>query len=398
MARAAAGGRDADGTADDPSAPAALVVESLAFARAGHAVLEGVSFALPARRVLAVVGPSGAGKSTLLSLIAGFERAAAGRIAIDGREVTALAPADRGVGLAFDDAALHETLDVRENLESAAAALGEARGVRRARVEALAAELGIDALLARRPAALSAGERRRVAVARVVARRPRVALLDEPFANLDRANRGEVRRLVRALRDEVGAATVVVTHDPTDALAIADDLLVLVDGRVRAHGPARRVWSRPADAEVAQLVDDLGMTLVPVAAARNAAGRAAVVVHPALERRLAACLAERPAPSATDTDTDRGTFGVRPAHWRPATRADASPTALPGLTVEAEIEAHEPAGTETDLVGRCAGQPFRARLDAAAAQELPKRGLVTLRAHEEDVHLFVDGVRCGADD
>lgn len=387
MARAAAGGRDADGAAVDPAAPGALVVDALAFARAGHAVLEGVSFALPAGRVLAVVGPSGAGKSTLLSLIAGFGRATAGRISIDGREVTGLAPADRGVGLAFDDAALHETLDVRENLESAAAALGEPRGVRRARVERLAEELGIGALLARRPGALSAGERRRVAVARVLARRPRVALLDEPFANLDRANRGEVRRLVRALRDEVGAATVVVTHDPTDALAIADDLLVLVDGRVRAYGPAPLVWSRPADAEVAQLVDDLGMTLVPLAASRSAGGRAAVVVHPALGRRLAAFLAEHP------TATDRATFGVRPVHWRPAARADAPSPAAAGLTIEVEIEAHEPAGTATDLVGRCAGHPFRARLDAGAAQELPKRGPATLHAHEEDVHLFVDDGR-----
>ncbi|MFM1823038.1 MAG: hypothetical protein RI967_1304 [Planctomycetota bacterium] len=359
---------------------AALSVESLTFARDGSRVLHAVSLALEAGRVLAVLGPSGAGKSTLLSLIAGFERPESGRILLDGRDAAPLAPAERGVAIAFDDGALHETLDVTENLVSAAAALGEPRRERLARVRALAGALGIEHLLARRPASLSAGERRRVAIARVFARRPKVALLDEPFANLDRANRLEVRRLVRALRDTTGAATVVVTHDPTDALAIADDLLVLVDGRVRAHGPALEVWSRPPDPEVAQLVDDLGMTIIDPAASRDGREeptRASIRLAPPLRRRIT--------PDSGATAAHGTVLGVRPAHWR--TTAQLAGRA-PALSIEVEIEGLEPGGLATDLVGTVEGSPVRARLDARAAQELPKSGRVTLHAHEEDIHLF----------
>ncbi len=350
---------------------AALSVETLSVSREGRRVLDHVSFALEAGRVLGILGPSGAGKSTLLSLIAGFEPADAGRVLLDGRDAATLSPVARGVGVAFDDASLHETLDVLENLESAAAPMGEPRRERRARVEALAEGLGLAALLARRPPTLSAGERRRVAVARVLARRPRVALLDEPFANLDRANRLEVRRLVRALRDDARAATVVVTHDPTDALAIADDLLVLVDGRVRAHGPAQAVWSRPPDLEVAQLVDDLGMTAVPLEAA-------------ALSDHFASTVAARLGAAGVDSGVDVR-LGVRPARWHPAATGGA---VVDAVRIEAVLDAHEPAGLATDLVGRCGDAPFRARLDARVAQELPTKGRVALAAHEEDVHLF----------
>jgi ABC-type sugar transport system ATPase subunit len=272
-----------------------LRVESVGFAHGARTVLDGVSFGLARGRLLAVLGPSGAGKSTLLSVLAGFDAVRAGSIAFDGADWAALDPVARGVGVSFDDAALYEHLTVAENLDLAARPLGEGAAARRTRVEEMARALGVEPLLARRPSTLSAGERRRVSLGRAFVRRPRVALLDEPFANLDRTNRFAVRALIRELGRTTGATTIVVTHDPTDALAVADDLLVLIAGRVRAHGPAAAVAARPADLEVAQLVDDLGMQSIRL---ERGAPPAGCTLSAACAASIAARLAARGAGEA----------------------------------------------------------------------------------------------------
>ena len=218
-----------------------LSIEGVSFERRGTRgalrVLDSVSFALEPTRLLAIVGPSGAGKSTLLSLIAGFESPAAGAIRCNGDEWTTRAPSERSIGMSFDDAALHEHLTVAENLDSAAMPRNEPRERRASRVNALADSLGLAALVSRKPATLSAGERRRVAIGRAFIRSPELVLLDEPFANLDRANRFVVRQLVRELQRSTGAMAIVVTHDPPDALAIALGAGATSDARRAAQVP-----------------------------------------------------------------------------------------------------------------------------------------------------------------
>jgi ABC-type sugar transport system ATPase subunit len=354
--------------ADAPSG-GGLRVEGVTFARGGRTALDRVSFGVARGRVLAVLGPSGAGKSTLLSLLAGFERPGAGSIAFDGADWRGLDPVAREVGVSFDDAALHEHLSVAENLDLAARPLGEGAAARRMRVEEAARALGVGALLARRPATLSAGERRRVSLGRAFVRRPRLALLDEPFANLDRANRFAVRGLIRALQRASGATTIVVTHDPTDALAIADDLLVLIGGRVRAYGPALEVATRPPDLEVAQLVDDLGMESIELADGRAPAG---CVLSPALAASIAA--------------GGPGEARIGVSAWRLALLRDGETAAL---VVDATIEAKEPAGAFTDIVAvREDGARMRARVAAEAALGSQIGSRVRLGARSEDLHLF----------
>jgi len=357
----------------DAATGSGLRVDGVSFARGARSVLDRVSFGVERGRVVAVLGPSGAGKSTLLSLIAGFDRPSAGAIGFDGRDWRALDPVARGVGVSFDDAALHEHLSVAENLDLAARPLEVDAATRRARVEEMARALGIGALLARRPSSLSAGERRRVSLGRAFVRRPTLALLDEPFANLDRANRLAVRGLIRALQRSSGAATVVVTHDPTDALAIADDLLVLVGGRVRAHGPALEVASRPIDLEVAQLVDDLGMESIALADGRAPAG---CELSAAFAASVASRLAARGLREAR--------IGVSP--WR-LSRADGFDAAA--MRIDGTIDAREPAGAFIDLVVRLDdGAGVRARVPASDAQDLPSGARVRLAARHEDLHLF----------
>jgi ABC-type sugar transport system ATPase subunit len=362
----------ADAGADAANA-SGLRVDGVLFARGARTVLDRVSFGVARGRVVAVLGPSGAGKSTLLSLIAGFERPNAGTIAFDGADWRALDPVARCVGVSFDDAALHEHLSVAENLDLAARPLGDDAATRRARVAEMARALGVEALLSRRPSSLSAGERRRVSLGRAFVRRPQLALLDEPFANLDRANRFAVRGLIRALQRSTGSTTIVVTHDPTDALAIADDLLVLVGGRVRANGPAVAVAARPADLEVAQLVDDLGMESIALADGRAPAG---CELSAAFAASVASRLAARGLREAR--------LGVSP--WRLALAPSVESAAL---LVEATVEAKEPAGAFTDLVARLGdGTSVRARLRTEEAQDLPPGERVRLAARSEDLHLF----------
>lgn len=372
--------RPAAGSGDHAGRAGGLELEGLSYARGargsrGRAVLEDVSFSLARGRILAVVGPSGAGKSTLLSLIAGFQPATRGTIRLDGVTLDRQAPSERGVGMAFDDAALHEHLSVRGNLEAAASSLGEDARTRRARIESLAAALGIDTLLDRSPGAISAGERRRVALGRAFARKPSLALLDEPFANLDRPNRRAMRTLVRAMHDASGAATIVVSHDATDALAIADDLIVLIDGRVRACGTVRSIMDAPPDLEVAQLLDEDGMEWLELAPGSSA---------PRLPQALAARLRDL-AEKRHDAEIR---IGIRPTALRASsiTRTGADDD----LTLDGVVDGHEAAGCDCDLLVRIAcGRIIRARVTVRAAQELPKHSAVRLSAAIGDVHLFV---------
>ncbi|MFM7051396.1 MAG: ABC transporter ATP-binding protein [Planctomycetota bacterium] len=350
-----------------------LCVESVSLSRGGRRILDSVGFGLGRGRLLAVVGPSGAGKSSLLAALAGFDPPDEGSVSFDGQDLAALDPSLRGIGMSFDDAALHEHLTVFENLESAVLARGEAADRRASRVKSIAESLGIEPLLRRRPSMLSAGERRRVAVGRVFIRAPRLALLDEPFANLDRTNRLVIRRLVRDLQRSSGTTTIVVTHDPTDAMAIADDMLVLVDGRVRAHGTAAAVFARPSDLETAQLVDDLGMHVVEH---RPGAQEPGLLVAPAFDEHLA----ELQAAAGT-----QGTvlLGVRP--WQVRSGAPRAPS----VAIEARVLAVEPAGLFADAIAvRHDGRTLRARVSARAAQELPIGEVARFHVHEVDIHLF----------
>jgi len=360
-------------------AESGLSLDGVTFSRGGRPIVRDVTFTLAPGRILAILGPSGAGKSTLLALIAGFETPDSGLIACRGRNLVRQATADRSIGVSFDDAALHEHLNVEQNLDSAAVPRAEPRERRAARVRSIAESLGLSALLDRKPATLSAGERRRVSVGRAFIRSPEIALLDEPFANLDRGNRFTIRQMVRELQRSTGAMTIVVTHDPSDALAIADDLLVLIDGTVRAKGVAQEIATEPPDLEVAQLVDELGMHAIEVDARGNAPG----CVLP--ESVWLACpISDSSAGSTPPSSSTRPTLlGIRPWHVRlGAAPADA-------LRITARVIAKEPAGVFSDVIAvRADGRTLRARLSAPVAQDLPIGATAEFHVHREDVHLF----------
>ncbi len=220
-------------------------------------------------RILVVLGPSGAGKTLLIETIAGFRAAQRGRIVLAGQDVTRLAPEERRVGLMFQDYALFPHLSVLENVRFGLRARGQRDP---APAHAILERLGVAHLAERRPRTLSGGERQRVALARALVVEPRLMMLDEPLSALDAPTREEVRQVVRRVLREAGGPAIYVTHDQSEAMGLADDIAVLMDGRVRQVGPTAAVFSRPADAAVARF---LGLQVL---AAATVAGPGAVVV------------------------------------------------------------------------------------------------------------------------
>ena len=212
--------------------------------------------------LLAVLGPSGSGKSTLLRIVAGLEDADAGRVRVAGRDVTALAPAARGVAMVFQSFALFPHLTVAENVGFGMAARRTPPAEVRARVGEVARRLGLDGLLARRPSQLSGGERQRVALARALAGRPNVLLLDEPLSNLDAQLRADARAELRRLHAETGATMVYVTHDQAEALSLGDRVGVLRAGALEQLGTPDEVYDRPATRFVAGFVGTPPMNLL----------------------------------------------------------------------------------------------------------------------------------------
>jgi molybdate transport system ATP-binding protein len=208
--------------------------------------------------VTVLFGPSGSGKTTVLRTLAGLDRPDEGTIRFagetwfDGSRATFVPPQRRAIGLLFQDYALFPHLRVEGNIGFGVRRL--ARAERDARVRELAARLGIEALLSRRPAELSGGQRQRVALARALAPSPRLLLLDEPLSALDAPARAELRGELRRTLEVSGVPAIVVTHDRAEALALGDRMVVMVDGAVRQAGRVGDVFAAPADVDVARVV------------------------------------------------------------------------------------------------------------------------------------------------
>jgi len=214
--------------------------------------LDALSLEIGAGEFFALLGGSGSGKSTLLRLIAGFERPDAGRIRLQGRDITRLPPPERAVAMMFQSYALFPHMNVRENIAYGLRRAGERDP--RPRVAELVALLGLEGLEARRPQQLSGGQQQRVALARALARRPPLVLLDEPLAALDSGLRERTGLELRALQRRLGASFVMVTHDQAEALALADRVAVLDHGRIAQVAAPRDLYERPATRAVARFL------------------------------------------------------------------------------------------------------------------------------------------------
>jgi ABC-type sugar transport system ATPase subunit len=229
-----------------------LEVQEIAL-RAGSFRLGPITLAVGDGEYLIVLGPTGSGKTLTLESIAGLRRLESGRVLMNGQDMTDSPPEARRIGFLYQDSMLFPHLSVRDNLAYGAHRLP--RGERAATVARLAALLGIEALLGRMPRGLSGGERQRVGLARALATRPAMLLLDEPMAALDPNSRRALRDRLRSLHRELGTTTIHVTHNFNEALALGDRVAVLIDGRVLQAGAAAEVFSHPDTAQIARFLN-----------------------------------------------------------------------------------------------------------------------------------------------
>ncbi|XZE54381.1 ABC transporter ATP-binding protein [Planctomycetaceae bacterium SH139] len=226
-------------------------------------VVDRLSLEIAAGEIVALLGPSGCGKTTLLRLIAGLEEPDSGNLEIDGQDVTRLAPHRRGVGFVFQDLALYPHLTVAENLAFPLRKSGLGRAARRQTAEQIADLLGVRPFLKRHPADLSGGERQRVAIGRGLVHRPGLLLFDEPLAHLDPHLRLQLRAELASWRKAIGGTTIYVTHDASEAMAIADRVAVMQAGRICQLGTVEEIYQRPANRFIAALLSSPSLNLLP---------------------------------------------------------------------------------------------------------------------------------------
>jgi sn-glycerol 3-phosphate transport system ATP-binding protein len=227
--------------------------------------VDDVSFDAPAGKLLVLLGPSGCGKSTTLRLIAGLERASTGRIAIGGEDVTELPPARRHLAMVFQSYALFPHLTVAENIVFGLRVRRVAAAERRRRLARVAGLLGLEPLLHRKPSQLSGGQQQRVALGRAIIAEKPVCLMDEPLSNLDAQLRHEMRREIRSLQQRLGITMVYVTHDQTEAMTMADRVILLRDGRVEQDATPAELYARPATVFAARFIGTPPMNILDLA-------------------------------------------------------------------------------------------------------------------------------------
>src|SRR3954452_6201727 len=224
--------------------------------------VDGVSLTAEEGSLLVLLGPSGCGKSTTLRLIAGLEEPDSGTVMIGGADVTHLTPAQRGIAMVFQSYALFPHLSVAENIVFGLRVRGVSRAERDARLKRVADIVGFSQLRDRKPSQLSGGQRQRVALGRSIIAEARVCLMDEPLSNLDAKLRHEMRTEIRSLQQRLGMTMVYVTHDQTEAMTMADRVVLMQDGRVEQNGSPEQLYSRPATSFTARFIGTPPMNLI----------------------------------------------------------------------------------------------------------------------------------------
>jgi len=323
-----------------------------------------VSFEAEASTLVVLLGPSGCGKSTTLRLIAGLEAADEGRILIDGRDVTNLPPAERRIAMVFQSYALFPHLSVAENILFGLRVRGVAKDAARARLARTAELLGLVGLLERKPSQLSGGQQQRTALGRAIIAEQPVCLMDEPLSNLDAQLRQEMRHEIRTLQQKLGMTMLYVTHDQSEAMSMADRVVLLREGRVEQIASPAELYARPASIFAARFVGTPPMNILPLADGPGGAvvkGTNGPVIVPGTGEGLA--------------------LGLRPEELTLSHGLQADATAL-----AAEVAGIEYLGADTIVSLRVGNERAAVRVAGAVAFEC--RSPVRLGWRPAAIHLF----------
>lgn len=278
---------------------AVLEIRDVSKAFGGARAVEAFDLTVGDGELVCLLGPSGSGKSTLLRMVGGFETPTSGRIAIDGEDVTGTPPERRPTGMVFQSHALWTHMNVFKNIAFGLRLRRLPRQEVRRRVEAVLEQVGLSGFGERMTHQLSGGQQQRVALARSLVLEPKILLLDEPFASLDQHLRERLREEVRDLQQRLGITTLFVTHGQDEALALADRIVVMRDGRAEQVGPPDEVYRAPETPFVAGFIGNMNLIDGSVAGG--------TFRHPGLE--LAVPLSDGPATLAVRPEA----LGITPA-------------------------------------------------------------------------------------
>ena len=322
---------------------------------------------------LVLVGPSGSGKSTVLRLMAGLEQVTGGTIRIGDRDVTELPPQQRDIAMVFQNYALYPHMTVRENLAFGLSIRKQPPSMIETRVRGVAASLGLDALLDRKPAQLSGGQRQRVALGRAIVREPLAFLFDEPLSNLDAQLRVETRVELARLHRQLGATMVYVTHDQSEALTLGDRIAVLRDGVLQQVASPMELYARPANRFVAGFIGSPAMNFLE-GALQSEEGTAAEGGRFTFTGGGITLGVRCDSPPGS-----RVVLGVRPQHLEVVADGEG--------TIRAEVAIVEPMGNEQIVYTTLSGGE---RLVAVAPPEPPLEPgtVVAMKVKRDAVHIF----------
>ncbi len=276
-------------------------------------VINGVSFEAKHGEFVAFVGPSGCGKSTILRMIAGLEQPDSGEIYFGEDRFTDVPPGKREIGMVFQSYALYPHMTVAENMTVSLRLAGVSKSKRRKRAAEVARMLKLDNLLDRKPAELSGGQRQRVAIGRAIVRDPKAFLFDEPLSNLDAALRVETRLEISRLHQQINTTMIYVTHDQTEAMTMADRIVLLDEGQIVQHGTPLELYRNPANLFVATFLGSPKMNVLDVASVKRdradatltlAGGSQVTVSLPSSEAAIPGFLGIRPEDTRIVSESD----------------------------------------------------------------------------------------------
>ena len=332
-------------------------------------VLHGIDLTVGAGEFCVFVGPSGCGKSTLLRIIAGLDDVSSGTIEIDGETVNNVSASSRGLAMVFQSYALYPHMSVYKNMAFGLENSKMPKPEIDRRVREAAELLQITDYLDRRPKALSGGQRQRVAIGRAIVREPKAFLLDEPLSNLDAELRVTMRKELAALHAKIGDTMIYVTHDQTEAMTLADKIVVLQSGRIEQTGAPLDIYNNPQNVFVAGFIGSPRMNLIEATANQGAEGWTLTAPNMSVPIPNVDCL----------TDGAHCTFGIRPEHVGIATEGS-------GHT-KAQVAFAEQLGGETYLYCDVEGSP---QITVHQPGQLPivKGQTLALNFALENMHLF----------
>ncbi|MFK3691211.1 ABC transporter ATP-binding protein [Agrobacterium tumefaciens] len=291
-------------------------------------VIHGANLEVKDGEFVVFVGPSGCGKSTLLRMIAGLEDISGGDIVIGGKTVSDADPADRGIAMVFQSYALYPHMTVAENLSFGLRMNGNPKADTQNRVNRAAEILQINELMDRRPKQLSGGQRQRVAIGRAIVREPQVFLFDEPLSNLDAELRVQMRVEISRLHKQLGTTMIYVTHDQTEAMTLADKIVVLRAGNIEQVGAPLDLYDDPANRFVAGFVGSPKMNFLDSTVVGSGADSVTLALDSDPAVRLTLPIKERVNEGA------KVALGIRPEHFADAGGGDAD------LTVHVDVAEH----------------------------------------------------------